>query len=61
MLLQEYILDRESDTDVIRVPIWKSEMGMNGDWREWLDWIHGPGVSSVLIVDEAQASYWDRS
>ena len=62
MLLQEYILDRESDTDVIRVPIWKeSEMGMNGDWREWLDWINGPGVSSVLIVDEAQSSYWDRS
>jgi hypothetical protein len=62
MLLHEYMLIREPDTRVVRVPIWKeeSEMEKRGGWRNWLSAKWTDEDDSVLIVDEAQASYWDR-
>jgi hypothetical protein len=71
MLLLEYILIREPDTNlnvqVVCVPIWKeeSEMEKRGGWRNWLsvkclNFIDDKNNDSVLIVDEVQASYWDR-
>ena len=59
-LLHDYILKNQPESWVTRIRAWKSENDMPpGGWVEWLDsrWISQPG--SVLIVDEAQSSYWD--
>jgi hypothetical protein len=61
-LLHEYILDNEPEPWVTRVRAWNSKEDMpSGEWAEWLSprWNFQPG--SVLIVDEAQSSYWDKA
>jgi hypothetical protein len=65
ILLQEYISNQEPNTRVARVPTWKeeSEMRKSGGWRKWLSerWTDEDDSDDVLIVDDAQSSYWDHS
>ena len=60
-LLHSYILLREPEAIVTRVPSWRrQETLMNkGGWRQWLVNVWNAQDGSVLIVDEAQTSYWD--
>ena len=61
-LLHEHILETEPESRVTRVRAWTSKDDMpSGGWEEWLRprWKFQPG--SVLIVDEAQSSYWDKA
>ena len=59
-LLHDCILKNKPESRVTHIRAWKSENDMPpGGWQEWLysRWRFQPG--SVLIVDEAQSSYWD--
>jgi hypothetical protein len=61
-LLHEYILRNEREPWVTRVLAWNPEEKMpRGGWVEWLSprWSFQSG--SVLIVDEAQSAYWDKT
>jgi len=62
-LLQHYIRKREPGSLVVRIPSWRSDAAMatRGGWRKWLakDGTWNSQAESVLIVDEAQTSYWD--
>jgi energy-coupling factor transporter ATP-binding protein EcfA2 len=58
-LLQVYILRQEPNARVTYVRSWvdKNDMPRRG-WKDWLKLKLQPGT--VLIVDEAQSSYWDK-
>jgi hypothetical protein len=47
-------LAKEPNTIVVCLPSWRTETAKGG-WRQWL------ADESVLIVDEAQTSYWDTN
>jgi hypothetical protein len=62
-LLRNYIMDRHPGSLVDRVPKWLPDSRPMQGWRPWLAAQHtwdGQG-GSVLIVDEAQTSYWDSN
>ena len=58
-LLQAYILQQEPNARVTYVRSWlsKNDMPRKG-WKDWLKLKLQPGT--VLIVDEAQSSFWDK-
>ena len=62
-LLQHYIRKKEPGSQVVRISSWRSEeaLATRGGWRKWLakDSTWNSQDGSVLIVDEAQTSYWD--
>jgi len=59
-LLRAHILQQEPNARVTYVRAWLSENDMPRDgWKDWLKLKWQPGT--VLIVDEAQSSYWDRA
>jgi hypothetical protein len=62
-LLHHYILEQEPDARVTCVPSWSSEtvLDQKGGWRKWLAEAWDAKDRSVLIVDEAQTSFWDIS
>ncbi|TDL25129.1 hypothetical protein BD410DRAFT_837373 [Rickenella mellea] len=61
MLLHEHIIQRELWTRVIFLESWRSRPTVPY-LVTWQEWLHRELASqpSVLIVDEAQTSYWDR-
>lgn len=60
-LLHKYIIDNESNPWVTRVLAWPAEEKMPpGRWRKWLSPRWNSQLDSVLIVNEAQSSYWDK-
>jgi hypothetical protein len=53
-------LDHEFEPHVVYIARWKAEKDMPIDgWRGWLRPMWDFDEGSVLIVDEAQTSYWD--
>src|ERR1700722_16647311 len=63
-LLHHYILQQEPRCMVLRLCAWKLKEDMKeGGWHDWLWESHfwDAEDGSVLIVDEAQGSYWDTS
>ena len=58
-LLQAYILRQEPNARLTYVRSWLSKNDMpRKEWKDWLKLKLQPGT--VLIVDEAQSSYWDK-
>src|ERR1700722_18408205 len=62
-LLHGYIRELEPNSIVIRLPSWRTQktLTIKGGWRQWLAEVWDAQDGSVLIVDEAQPSYWDNS
>jgi hypothetical protein len=63
-LLHHHILEHEPQCLVLRLRHWKRKDDMvEGGWRGWLreTYFWDAEDGSVLIVDEAQGSYWDTS
>lgn len=62
LLLSKYIAEKYPDKKTCLVPRYRDEPDKIMNWREWLEkqgWEFLP--NGVLIVDEAQLSYWDDS
>ena len=59
-LLEAYISQKEPNAQVTYLRSWLSQADMpRKGWKEWLKLELESGI--VLIVDEAQSSYWDKS
>lgn len=60
-LLHAHVRRLEPETTVVRIPAWKTEEVLQPvGWRKWLARVWDAQEGSVLIVDEAQSSYWDK-
>jgi hypothetical protein len=65
MLLRNYIAKNHPEKDVHFLPCYRDQPDQTPimGWEEWLDgegWHSSSPSSRVLILDEAQLSYWDR-
>lgn len=54
---------QEPNAIVVRLPSWRTgaTLTAKGGWRQWLAEAWDAQDKSVLIVDEAQTSYWDTN
>ncbi|KAG8857508.1 hypothetical protein FRC20_000266, partial [Serendipita sp. 405] len=59
-LLRKYINDNHPDQDVCLVPRYRQQEERVTHARKWLE-LQGWNSAGVLILDEAQLSYWDNT